>query len=97
MSDTFQMRLRAATGAAWWVAILWWALVMISSGGVLLILHVRPQFVMTMLGEDMTWAELRTIYLWSIGVFKLMTFVATFAAVFLSVWQSRLRRLMKKA
>jgi len=95
MSDTFGIRLRAAAGAAWWVAIIWWLLLLISSGAVVLILHVRPQFVLDLLGGEMTWAQLQTIYLWGIGAFKMMAVCVTFAAAFLSIWHARLRRLMK--
>jgi hypothetical protein len=95
MSDTFQVRLRAAAGAAWWVAIMWWALQLVSAGAVLLILHTQPAFVLNLIGGEMTWPQLTSIYMWFIGLFKLMAICMTFTAAFLSIWSARLRRLAK--
>lgn len=97
MSDTFQMRLRAAAGAAWWVAIMLWGLQLIGAGAVIVILRVRPQFVMDLLGGQVSWPELTSVYLWGIGAFKMIAVCATFAAAFLSIWGARLRRLSKAA
>jgi len=96
MSDTFQIRLKAAAGAAWWMVLIWWLLLMVSWGGSLVITHVQPDWVLKMIGGNMTWAELQRVYIWMISSFKMLGLVAAMIATFLSIWSTRLRRLTRQ-
>ena len=96
MSDTFQRRLKAAAGAAWWTVLIWWAVLMVSWLASLAIMHIRPGWVLTMLGDGMTWAELQRMYIWFIGGFKILGMMAALFAAFLSIWHHRLRKLEKQ-
>ncbi len=93
MNDTFQRRLGAAVGAAWWTVLVWWLLLLASWCGSMAVMHIRPAWVLGMLGEGVTWLDVQMMYLWLIGSFKVMGIVAALVALFLTLWHRRLGRL----
>ncbi len=92
MSDTFERRLGAAVWAAWRTIAVWWLLLMFSWAGSMVVMNVRPGGVLGMLGGDVTWAELGSLYLWVLSAFKIMGLVAAMGALFLTLWSRALKR-----
>ena len=92
MSDTFQRRLGAAVWAAWWTIAVWWLLLMLSWAGSMVIMHIRPAWVLGMLGGDVSWSEIQSLYLWFLSAFKIMGLVAAMGALFLTLWRRGLKR-----
>lgn len=92
MSDTFERRLGAAAWAAWWTIAVWWLLLMLSWCGSMVIMHLQPAWVLGMMGGDVTWADIQTLYLWFLSAFKIMGIVAALGALFLTLWRRRLKR-----
>lgn len=92
MSDTFEQRLDAAVWAAWWTIAVWWLVLMLSWVGSMVIMHVRPAWVLGMLGGDVSWSEIQSLYLWFISAFKIMGLVAAMGAVFLTLLRRGLNR-----
>ncbi len=92
MSDTFERRLSAAVWAAWWTIGVWWLLLMFSWGASMVIMHVRPAWVLEMLGGDASWSEIQDLYLWFLSAFKILGLVAALGALFMTLWRRRLKR-----
>ena len=82
----------AAAWAAWWTVAVWWLLLMLSWCGSMVIMHLRPAWVLGMMGGDVTWADIQTLYLWFLSAFKIMGLVAALGALFLTLWRRGLRR-----
>jgi hypothetical protein len=96
MSDTFQMRIRAAAGAAWYTVLVWWLVLLGSWVGVVIVMQIQPRWVLAMLGEGATWEEIGRLYLWFMSAFKILWMVAIMFAVFLTLWSRRIRKLTKQ-
>ena len=93
MSDALAQRVRAAAAAGWKTVILFWALMVASWIGVLLILHYEPDFVMTLIGSrSMDWDKLQMLYIEYFAVFKMILLVLLIAVVWLSFWGRRLTK-----
>ena len=93
MSDTFERRLGAAVWAAWRVVLVWWLLLVFSWLASMVVMHLRPGWVLGMLGGDVTWAELGSLYLWILSGFKVLGIVAALGSLFLTLWHRRLGRM----
>ena len=94
MSDALAQRVRAAAAAGWKTVILFWALMAAGWIGVLVILHYRPGFVLTLIGGGkMDWDRLQTLYLEYFAVFKMILLVLLIAVVWLGFWGRKLRKL----
>ena len=92
MSDALAQRVRAAA-AGWKTVILFWALMTAGWIGVLIILHYRPGFVQTLIGADMGWDKLHTLYIQYFAALKLILLVLLIAVVWLSLWGRKLAKL----
>lgn len=92
MNDTFAVRVRSAASAAWWTTLIWAILITISWLGIMAIMHIRPEWVLRMIGESVTWDDLGRIYLWFMGVFKTLLWLLFMGAIFLTIWAKKLHR-----
>ena len=55
-------------------------------------MHVRPGWILTCCGGNVTWDTLQTLYLWFFGAIKMLLFVCLILVVWLTLWSRRLRR-----
>ncbi len=92
MDDPFAKRVRAAAVAGWWTLLIAWAVLLAAWLNYLWLLSVRPAWVLSMCGPDVSWLELESISLWIIAVFKLCIWLAAFGVIWLTLWAWRLRK-----
>ena len=94
MSDALVQRVRAAAAAGWKTVIFFWALMVASWIGVLVILHYRPGFVQTLIGGgSIDWDDLQMLYLEYFAVLKMILLALLIAVVWLSFWGRKLGKL----
>jgi len=92
MDNSFTRRVQAAAAAGWW-AILILALWMIVAWIlVVVLLSKEPQWVLKLLGGQMTWPTLRTVYVWGFAAMKLMLWAFLTVVIWLTLWGRRLRK-----
>ncbi|TFG38427.1 MAG: hypothetical protein E4H48_10600 [Syntrophobacterales bacterium] len=56
----------------------------------MVVMHLRPAWVLGMIGGYATWAELGRLYLWILSGFKILGVIAALGALFLTLWRRRL-------
>ena len=93
MNDSFEKKVRAAAVAAWWVVLIGYALLTLSWGVYLILVTVRPQWMLAMWGQNVTWDFMQTVSLWFLGVFKLFLWFLFLTALWLTLWARQLRKL----
>ena len=92
MNNCFENRVWAAAVAGWWAILIAWAALALAWLAYLGITSVRPAWLLSLCGPDVSWSELETISLWIIAVFKLCIWLAAFAATWLTLWSWRLHK-----
>jgi len=93
MSDTLSQRVRAAAAAAWWTVLI--GALWLSVGWVFLlwIMAAEPAWLLWLWGGHMTWKEVHDVFLIAYAVAKMVLLAAVLAAVWLTIWGRKLRRL----
>ena len=93
MNDDFAKRVRTAAMAGWKTILIFAIGLLVSWGCVLVVLNVRPAIVMKMIGPGpVDWDELQRIYVWFMGVCKLIVLTALMLVVWLTFWARGLKR-----
>ena len=92
MNDSFEKKVRAAAVAAWWVVLIGYALLTLTWGVYLILVTARPEWMLAMWGQNVTWDFMQTVSLWFLGVFKLFLWFLFLAAVWLTLWARQLRK-----
>jgi hypothetical protein len=93
MNDPFEKKVRAAAVAGWWVALIAYALLLVTWLAYRAIVTDRPAWLLTMWGQgDVGWAFVQTVSLWFMAVFKLVTWLVILAALWLTLWARQLRK-----
>lgn len=93
MNDEFAKLVAAAASAGWWTILIFAIVLFVSWLFVLVALNVRPKIVLKMIGPGpIGWDELQKIYLWFMGVFKLILIIALMLVVWLTFWAEALRQ-----
>jgi hypothetical protein len=93
MNDPFEKKVRAAAVAAWWVALIGYALLTLTWVVYLVFVSSRPAWMRAMWGPDVTWDFMQTVSLWFMGVFKLFLWFLFLVALWLTLWARQLRKL----
>ena len=94
MSDDFAKRVRSAAIAGWWTLLIASIFVTIQWVAYLHMMRVKPAWVLGMWGgNDVTWSTIQSMWLWFIGVFKLIIWVFAMVVIWLSLWARSLRKL----
>ena len=92
MNDSFEKKLRAAAVAAWWVVLIGYALLTLTWGVYLILVTARPEWMLAMWGQNVTWDFMQTVSIWFLGVFKLLLWFLFLAALWLTLWARQLRK-----
>ena len=64
MDAIFTKKVRAAAVAGWWTLLIAYCVLLIQWLAYLLIMTRQPAGILWLLGEGITWPEIRTIWLW---------------------------------
>ena len=94
MDDSFTKRVGSAAAAGWWTVVVW-AIWLTAAWLVWLwVLHARPGWVLTLWGGgDLGWSRVQSITLTFMAVAKLILMAAVLAALWLTLWARRLKRM----
>jgi hypothetical protein len=92
MDEIFTKKVRAAAIAGWWTALIASAILLIQWGAYLLIMARQPGAVLCLVGEGITWPELRTIWLWTMAAYKFVVAIFIFVVIWLTLWAKQLAK-----
>ena len=93
MDNEFTRHLSAAVRAGWQVAVIVLLLMLATSGIYLLLMHTRPDWLLTFLGYDKgDWASYRDLWLWAVAAFKVGALLLLTVLGWATFWSRALRR-----
>ena len=92
MNDSFEKKVSAAAVAGWWVVLIGYALLTLTWGVYLILVTARPEWMLALWGQNVTWDFMQTVSIWFLGVFKLFLWFLFLAALWLTLWARQLRK-----
>jgi hypothetical protein len=90
MDEIFARRVRSAAVAGWWTLLIAYCILLIQWFAYLLIMDKHPAGIMCLLGNGVTWPEIRNIWLWGMVAYKLGVGMMLFVVIWLSFWAKQL-------
>lgn len=91
MND-FEKKVRAAAVAGWWVVLIGYAFLTVIWLVYLAFVTARPNWLLAMWGQQVSWDFMQTLSLWFLGVFKLFLWLLLLLALWLTLWARQLRK-----
>ena len=92
MDETWLKKVRTAAVAGWWTVLIAYCILMLSWLAYLMIMTRHPAGILCLLGEGVTWLEVRTIWLWAMVAFKLGLGIMIFVVLWLTLWARKLAK-----
>jgi hypothetical protein len=92
MNEDFAGRIRSAAIAGWWTILIGSLFLTFQWLASLALLSIKPGWLLTLWGPDITWKTVRTIWLWAMAIFKICLWLITLVVIWLSLWARRLSR-----
>jgi hypothetical protein len=92
MNDAFEKKVRGAAVASWWVVLAGYVLLTITWLVYLALVTTRPEWLLAMWGQAVSWDFMQTVSLWFLGVFKLFLWFLFLLALWLTLWARQLRK-----
>lgn len=92
MATEFDRRVHGAAKAAWWTFVAAAAFVTVQWLGYLLLMSVKPAWVLVVLGPASTWDTVQSVWFSSLLVLKVTLWPVALAALWLTLWARQLRR-----
>jgi hypothetical protein len=92
MDEIFAKRVRTVSVAGWWTILIFWCVLLLQWFAYLLIMSRQPSVVLCMMGQDLTWPEIRTVWLWGMVAFKLCVGMMLFIVIWLTLWARQLAK-----
>jgi hypothetical protein len=94
MNDDFAKKVRSAAIAGWWTLLIGAIFVTIQWVAYLHIMRRKPDWVLAVWGSgDVTWSTVQVMWLWFVGVFKIILWSMALVVIWLSLWAHGLRKL----
>ncbi len=93
MNNEFVQRVKAAAVAGWWTLLMAFAFLLRAWFIFRTLLATRPEWLLALCGPDVSWANINTMGLWLLTIFKLCIYLLALVVVWLSLWTSQLRKL----
>jgi hypothetical protein len=90
MDEIFIRKVRAAAVAGWWTLLIAFCILLIQWFTYLFVMNRQPAGVLCLLGEGVTWPEIRTIWLWGMVAYKLVVAIIIFVVIWLTLWARQL-------
>jgi len=91
-NDAFQVRVRGAAVAGWWVVLIAYIILIVQWLVYLVIVPAQPAWFLSLWGADFTWSQVQTIWLNAMITIKLGVFAGASLALWLTLWSRQLRR-----
>jgi hypothetical protein len=92
MDELFTKKVRAAAAAGWWTLLIAFCILLIQWFAYLLIMPRQPAGIVCLLGNSVTWPEIRTIWLWAMVAYKLGVAIMIFVVIWLTFWARQLAK-----
>lgn len=92
MDETFTKKVRAAAVAGWWTLLIAYCILLIQWIAYLQIMTEQPAWMLSLCGKGVTWAEIRTIWLWGMVAYKLSVAMMLFVVIWLTLWGRQLAK-----
>lgn len=97
MDDTFQIKVNAAAGAAWWTFLVASAFFFFQWILYLGVMSTQPVWVVSLWGPGATWEGIRTVWFQALVFVKLTLWLLALAALWLTLWAKQLRKRARSA
>lgn len=92
MDREFEMRVRTAAISGWWTLLTGVAFLTLQWIIFLLVMSVRPAWLLSLLGGGLDWESLRNVWFWGAAIFKLLLWLLALIVLWLTLWARRLRK-----
>lgn len=92
MDEKFLKKVRSAAAAGWWTLLIFYCVLLIQWFAYLIIMAKQPSGILCLMGEGVTWMEIRSIWLWGIVAFKLVIGTMLIITVWLTFWAKNLAK-----
>ena len=92
MDEMFIKKVRTAAVAGWWTVLIAYCLLLLSWFSYLMIMKIRLEGVVCLLGKGVTWEEIPTIWLWGMVAYKLSVAIMLFVVICLTLWTKKLAK-----
>jgi len=92
MNNAMSTNVKAAGNAAWctviigaaWMSVAWLVFLVLTS--------LRPGWIITLWGGELTWPQVNMVMVYFFGAAKLLLFIAVLLAIWLTIWAKMLRQ-----
>ena len=92
MDEMFIKKVRSAAVAGWWTLLIFYCVLLVQWFAYLTIMAKQPSGILCLMGEGVTWAEIRSVWLWGIVAFKLVIGTMLVVTVWLTFWARNLAK-----
>jgi hypothetical protein len=92
MNDPFTKKVRAAAVAGWWTILTEAGIITVQWLMYLSMVSNRPDWVLSLFGNGVTWSMVITIWLWAIVTLKVIIWVMLIVVIWLTLWARQLSR-----
>ena len=92
MASDFNLRVHAASTAAWWTFLAAVAFVTGQWLGYLLLMTVKPAWLLSAWGPASTWESIQSVWFSAVIVLKLTLWPLALVALWLTLWARQLQR-----
>jgi hypothetical protein len=86
------VKVRSAAVAGWWTLLVAVAFAVLLWVAYLAFVKSRPGWVASLLGPDVSWETIQTIWLWIYTVYRLCIWILLLVVVWLTLWARQLRK-----
>ena len=92
MNDIFEIRIRAAAKAGWWILLIFLGTIYLQYGAYLLVMSYQPTWFLSLCGPNLSWIDLQNIWLLATVALKLIFWVTFMGVLWLTLWKRQLRK-----
>ena len=92
MEEIFIKKVRAAALAGWWTLLIAYCVLLVLWIAYLMIMAQQPAGILCILGNGVTWPEMRIIWLWAMVAYKLGVGMMFFVVIWLTLWARQLAK-----
>ena len=92
MVDNFELRVRCAAVAGWWMLLIAAAIFLLQWIVYITLAPAQPTWLLALWGPGATWQEVRTVWFWFLASFKVCLVLVAFLLGWLTLWARQLRK-----
>jgi len=92
MDEILAKKVKAAAVAGWWTVLIAYFILLIQWIAYLGIIKIQPSAILCFWCGDLTWPEIRDIWLLAMVAYKLCVAVMIFIVIWLTLWAKQLAK-----